>query len=47
MNEQYLNMITNADCLEHLKFLTPESIDLFLSDIPYGINLDEWDVLHK
>jgi site-specific DNA-methyltransferase (adenine-specific) len=47
MNTQYLNKITNADCLEHLAFLDKESIDLFLSDIPYGINLDEWDVLHN
>ncbi len=47
MNKQYLNKITNADCLEHLKNLETESIDLFLSDIPYGINLDEWDVLHN
>jgi site-specific DNA-methyltransferase (adenine-specific) len=47
MNRQYLNKITNADCLEHLALLESESIDLFLSDIPYGINLDEWDVLHN
>ena len=47
MNSKYLDKITNADCLEHLAFLQPESIDLFLSDIPYGINLDEWDVLHN
>jgi len=47
MNSKYLNTITNADCLEHLPHLKKESIDLFLSDIPYGINLDEWDVLHN
>jgi len=47
MNKQYLNKITNADCLEHLKNIEHGSIDLFLSDIPYGINLDEWDVLHN
>ena len=27
--------------------MADNSIDLFLSDIPYGINLDRWDVLHK
>ena len=27
--------------------MNESSIDLFLSDIPYGINLDEWDVIHK
>ncbi len=47
MNKGYLNKITNADCLEHLANLEKETIDLFLSDIPYGINLDEWDVLHN
>lgn len=47
MNNEYLNKITNADCLEHLSMLKDESIDLFLSDIPYGIGLDDWDVLHN
>ena len=47
MNNEYLNKITNADCLEHLPLLDDESIDLFLSDIPYGIGLDDWDVLHN
>jgi site-specific DNA-methyltransferase (adenine-specific) len=47
MNPQYLNKISNADCLEHLALLEKESIDLFLSDIPYGIGLDGWDVLHN
>jgi site-specific DNA-methyltransferase (adenine-specific) len=26
--------------------LADDSIELFLSDIPYGISLDDWDVLH-
>jgi site-specific DNA-methyltransferase (adenine-specific) len=47
MNNQYLNKIMNADCLEHLGNLEKETIDLFLSDIPYGIGLDDWDVLHN
>jgi site-specific DNA-methyltransferase (adenine-specific) len=47
MNTNYINKITNADCLNHLALLENESVDLFLSDIPYGINLDEWDVLHN
>ena len=47
MNNPYLNKITNADCLGHLALLDDESIDLFLSDIPYGIGLDDWDVLHN
>lgn len=46
MNADYLNKITLADCRPHLARLEENSIDLFLSDIPYGISLDEWDVLH-
>lgn len=33
--------------MPHLANLEKESIDLFLSDIPYGICLDDWDVLHN
>lgn len=47
MNSKYLNDITNADAREHLPLLENNSIDLFLSDIPYGIGLDDWDVLHN
>lgn len=47
MNETYIDKITLADCREHLPLLADGSIDLFLSDIPYGINLDDWDVLHN
>lgn len=47
MNEPYLNTITLGDCREHLPNLADESIELFLSDIPYGISLDDWDVLHN
>ena len=47
MNAEYTNKITNADCLEHLPLLDDGSVDLFLSDIPYGIGLDDWDVLHN
>ncbi len=47
MNERYLDRITLADCREHLPLLESNSVDLFLSDIPYGISLDDWDVLHN
>ena len=46
INATYLNNITCGDCRLHLPKLTDKSIDLFLSDIPYGINLADWDVLH-
>jgi len=47
MKETYLDKITLGDCKEHIPLLSENSIDLFLSDIPYGISLDDWDVLHE
>lgn len=46
MNEEYLDKITCGDCRDHISRLADNSIELFLSDIPYGISLDDWDVLH-
>jgi len=46
MNAAYLDQVTQADCRRCLPALETASVDLFLSDIPYGINLDDWDVLH-
>lgn len=46
-NIHYKNSIINKDCFDVLPNIASNSIDLFLSDIPYGINLDEWDVLHN
>ena len=46
MNEAYLDKITRGDCRNHISRLADDSIELFLSDIPYGISLDDWDVLH-
>src|SRR3989338_29229 len=47
MNENYIDKITLGDCQNFIGELDNESIDLFLSDIPYGISLDKWDVLHS
>lgn len=47
MNEPYLDKITLGDCRDHLALLENDGIELFLSDIPYGICLDDWDVLHR
>ena len=46
MNADYLDRIVRGDCRDHIPRLADNSIELFLSDIPYGINLDDWDVLH-
>ena len=47
MNADYLDRITRGDCRDHIPRLANNSIELFLSDIPYGISLDDWDVLHN
>lgn len=40
------NFFFNADSIEGVKRLDPNSIHLILSDIPYGIGVEDWDVLH-
>lgn len=47
MHGNYLDKITLGDCRDHIPYLTDRSIELLLSDIPYGISLDDWDVLHN
>ena len=46
-NDDYIDFITLGDCREHIPLLADNSLELFLSDIPYGISLDDWDVLHN
>jgi site-specific DNA-methyltransferase (adenine-specific) len=41
------NSVTTGDCLALLPKLADESIHLILTDIPYGIGAEEWDVLHS
>ena len=36
-----------GDCLERMKEIPDGSIDAIVSDIPYGIDFDVWDVTHK
>lgn len=45
--DKNMNKILLGDAIDYLKKLPSESIDMVVSDIPYGINLDEWDVFHK
>ncbi len=39
-----LNRIYNMDCLEGMKQIEDKSIDLILTDPPYGITDNEWDI---
>ena len=41
-----LNNIYIGDSIELIKNIDANAIDLIVSDIPYGIGVDDWDVLH-
>ena len=43
----YINQIINGGSIELLKDLPDNSIHLILSDIPYGIGAEKWDILHS
>ena len=36
-----------GDCLERMREIPDGSVDALISDIPYGININAWDVLHN
>jgi site-specific DNA-methyltransferase (adenine-specific) len=42
-----LNTVCAVDGIAAVKALESDSVHLILSDIPYGIGADEWDVLHN
>lgn len=41
-----LNSVSLADGIVAVKRISSDSVHLILSDIPYGIGSDQWDVLH-
>lgn len=42
-----IDLIKEGDSTQLIKSLPDSSVHLILSDIPYGIGMDEWDVLHN
>ena len=42
-----INKLYNGDSIQLIKELEDDSIHLILSDIPYGIGYEDWDVLHN
>ncbi len=47
MNTLKDNSIYQGDSLALLESVNDETVHLILSDIPYGIGADDWDVLHR
>jgi site-specific DNA-methyltransferase (adenine-specific) len=42
-----LNRLYKGDSIALLKNIEDNAVDLTISDIPYGIGVDDWDVLHN
>ena len=42
-----INNIFNGNTIDLIKDVDDNIIDLIISDIPYGIGVDTWDVLHS
>lgn len=42
-----MNKVINGDSIEVIKKIDDSSVHLILSDIPYGISYEDWDVLHS
>ncbi len=42
-----IDEIIHGDSIEIVKTIASDSIHAIVSDIPYGINYDDWDVLHN
>ena len=42
-----LDSVTCTDGIAAVKTFAEASVHLILSDIPYGIGVEEWDVLHN
>lgn len=41
-----LDMIYNQDCIAAIKSIPDNAVHAIISDIPYGIGAENWDVLH-
>ena len=41
--ERYKDMLLNGNCLEEMNKVADESVDLILTDLPYGTSACSWD----
>lgn len=42
-----MNKLINGNSIEEIKKIPDNFVHAIISDIPYGISYDEWDILHK
>ena len=40
---QYINQVFEGDCLDIMKQLPDNSVDMVLCDLPYGTTQNKWD----
>lgn len=43
--EQYLNKVIQGDCLEVMRRIPDNSVDMILCDLPYGTTACKWDTI--
>lgn len=43
--EKFINKVIEGDCLDIMKSFSDASIDMVLSDLPYGTTQNKWDVI--
>ena len=41
----FINKIIHGDCLDVMKFIPDNSIDMILCDLPYGTTKCKWDII--
>jgi len=39
--DDYINQVIQGDCLDVMRNIPDKSIDMILSDPPYGVNIDD------
>lgn len=44
---ELLNKIIHSDVFEYLNLVDDNSVDLILTDVPYGIGIDSWDTFEN
>jgi len=42
--DAYLNKVTEGDCLDVMRALPDQCIDMVLCDLPYGTTINPWDI---